>query len=157
MNDIWYMLDDGAWFKIKYRPEISDLSDVFEFMEDYELKFKKGQTLTMDYGCMDKQIKNKELITEEEFLNVDKSRYIKVDNDFWPKGDERVYYNEEEIPSELIGELKSELSDSNWNYFINNDNCCIKRNQVIDMRTNPFTLKDLGWGLFLTIKENQKD
>ena len=145
MSNIWYMLDDGAWFKIKYRPEISDLSDVFEFMEDYRLRFKKGQTLTMDYGCMDNRVKNKELITEEEFLN-------KVDNDFWPKGDERVYYNEEEIPSELIGEIKGELSDNDWDYFINNDNCCIKRNQVIDMRTNPFTLKDLGWGLFLIIK-----
>lgn len=68
MSDIWYMLDDGAWFKIKYRPEISDLSDVFEFMEDYNLRFKKGQTLTMDYGCMDNRVKNKGLITEEEFL-----------------------------------------------------------------------------------------
>lgn len=63
MDNIWYMLyEDGEWVKLKYRPDLSDLSDVFEFMEDIPSKrFMEGKTITMDYGCMGKLIDKGEL------------------------------------------------------------------------------------------------
>ena len=70
----------------------------------------------------------------------------------WPKSDDREYHSEKDIPPELIEEIRKDISDDDWNYFIKNDSAVIKRHQVIDMRTNLSTLTDLGWALFLIIR-----
>ena len=45
MSDVWYYKDnDGEWIKLKYRPDLTSLEDVFEFMEDYpDKRFKKAK------------------------------------------------------------------------------------------------------------------
>ena len=48
LDKFWYMKEEDKWVKLKYRPDLSDLSDVFEFVEDN----MKGKTITMDYGTM---------------------------------------------------------------------------------------------------------
>ena len=74
MSDIWYYKDDdGEWIKLKYRPDLTALEDVFEFMEDnLPKRFKKGNTIDMYYGSMKNLIERKELLTEEEYLNQNK-------------------------------------------------------------------------------------
>jgi hypothetical protein len=69
MSDVWYYKDnDGEWIKLKYRPDLTSLEDVFEFMEDYpDKRFKKGNTIDMYYGSMKNLIKKGELLTEEEY------------------------------------------------------------------------------------------
>jgi hypothetical protein len=62
MSDTWYMKEnDGNWIKLKYRGDLSCLSDVFEFME----RRRRGATITMDYGCMGTLIERGELIQED--------------------------------------------------------------------------------------------
>ena len=76
-NNIWYLKDesfDDVWHKLLFLPEISALSDEFEFMEDYQstekygYRHKKGNRLVMDYGCMSNCIKKGYLkkIVEDE-------------------------------------------------------------------------------------------
>ena len=66
MNDIWYMQNEGNWIKLKYRGDLSCLSDVFEFMDDDPIeRRRRGATITMDYGCMSKLIDRGELIQED--------------------------------------------------------------------------------------------
>lgn len=67
----------------------------------------------------------------------------------WPKSDDRKYHTEKDIPLELIEEIRKDISDDDWNYFIKTDNAVIKRNQVFKLDG---TLTDMGWGLFLIIK-----
>jgi hypothetical protein len=69
MTDIWHYKDgDGEWIKLKYREDLSTLEDVFEFMEDNTPKrFKKGNTINMHYGSMQKLIDTGQLLTEGEF------------------------------------------------------------------------------------------
>ena len=73
-EEIWYYKDsDGEWIKLKYRPDLTSLEDVFEFMEDYPSKrFKKGNTIDMYYGSMKNLIERGELLTEEVYLNQNK-------------------------------------------------------------------------------------
>lgn len=71
MNNIWYLKDDdGQWIKLKYRPDLSGLEDVFEHMEEDLSKFiKKGGTVNMYYGTMKTLMDKGELLTEEECIN----------------------------------------------------------------------------------------
>ena len=76
MGGIWYYRDnDGEWIKLKYRPDLSTLEDVFEFMEDNLLKrFKKGNTIDIYYGSVGNLIERRELLTEEEYLNQNQDK-----------------------------------------------------------------------------------
>ena len=69
MSNIWYYHDEenGEWFKLKYRPDLSGLEDIFEFMEDGE-KHRKGMLFDFYYGTMGKCINEGILMTEEEWM-----------------------------------------------------------------------------------------
>ena len=67
MNNIWYMHDEGNWIKLKYRGDLSCLSDVFEFMDDDPIERKRRRaTITMDYGYISTLIEKGEIIQEDE-------------------------------------------------------------------------------------------
>jgi hypothetical protein len=78
MNNIYYLIDDDEWIKLKYRGDLSALDDVFEFMEDIfynidgvkRLRAKVGDPVSMYYGTMNTLIEKGELLTEEEYLNL---------------------------------------------------------------------------------------
>lgn len=72
-------------------------------------------------------------------------------NDIWPTRDEREFHHESEIPKELFEEIRNSFSDDEWNLFVEKENYFIQRDQLIDIKTNPFTLIDQGWGLFTVI------
>jgi len=76
MSDIFYMKENNRWVELKFRGDLSGLSDVFEFMEDSpvedkgdfsRLRYRAGTTLTMDYGCMSTLMEKGELVTEDEY------------------------------------------------------------------------------------------
>ena len=73
-NDIFYINWEGEWLKVKYLREKSDLSDLFEFMEDFKdlkryIHVKKGLQLTMDYGCMNKELNEGRLLPQKDINN----------------------------------------------------------------------------------------
>jgi hypothetical protein len=71
----------------------------------------------------------------------------------WPKGDDREFYKEEDIPKELMQEIRNDISEKDWDYFIKTESAVIKRNQTLDIRDlNNVVLNDNGWGIFLIIK-----
>lgn len=61
------------------------------------------------------------------------------------------FYNIDEIPKELLDEIRSDISDESWDTFINNENCFIKKNIVVELLSIPITTKDMGWSIFWTI------
>jgi hypothetical protein len=69
MSEIWYHWHEYVgWVKLKHRPDLSGLDDMFEYVDTFEPFYRNGMRLSVEYGCLNKLMESGDFMTEENFI-----------------------------------------------------------------------------------------